>query len=223
MVRVNDPTRIPRVLEAVRNAWEGQPDLTFGAIVGIFENHGLSWASTDGEAENIALNIAAQHPPRLTRHMLEDASFTVRVAPNSTVKGMQYTISRDHVVVDRGPSAVLAAWRHTGIVQSTVGGPLKIRDVNGNVQRCGIIELISKNSPVTDRALVMCADGSEVDLQFPHATVVVRGRRATDIDTYRLSRRPDVREGEPLRLELASDKSDSQVELGVVERVMHVG
>lgn len=223
MVRVNDPTRIPKVLKAIRDAWEGQPDLSFGAIVGIFENHGLSWASTDGEVEDIAREIAAQNPPRLTEEMLEEDSFVVRVVPNGRAEGTQYTVSRDYVVVDRGSGAVLAAWRHQGIEQSTVGGPLKVRDSNGNLQRCGIIELISKNAPSTDRTLVMCADGCEVDLQFPHATVVVKGRRDTDVRTYRLVCRPHVSVGEPLQLKVASDKSDSQLGFGVVQHVMRVG
>lgn len=223
MGKVKDPTRIPTLLDAVRSVWEGQPDLSFGAIVGILENHGMSWGSTDDEILAIAQEIVQQQPPRLTSELLCRGPYVVTtVNPDC-----RYTINTHDVVVDRGKGSPLTAWAYSEIAQSAVGGPLKLVDSNGIVHRLGIVTLISALDSAPDRHLVICTaeDGGNeyVDIQFPLATVVTKERRELTTATYRLKERPLVKAGEELVLSLATDEAGVTRQCGVVTQVLEVG
>ena len=56
-----DPTRIPGVLDAVRRAWEGQPDLSLPTLFGVLANEGIGWGSTD---EDLVTALAAMERTR---------------------------------------------------------------------------------------------------------------------------------------------------------------
>lgn len=223
MGKVKDPTRIPTVLEAVRAVWEGQPDLSFGAIVGMLENHGMSWASTDEEILVIAERIVRQHPPKLSEDLLSERAYCVI----TTNPECRYTVDAKSIVVDRGENYPLSTWKFKEITQSAVGGPLKIVDTNGVQQRMGIVTLITALQNPSSRQLVTCISDddsySHVDVNFPFATVVSKERRELSTHTYRLKKKPVAEVGVHLVLELANDESGSVHECGLVKDISAVG
>ena len=59
---MHDPTRIPRLTQALQRAWEGQPDLTLAQLIGVLENSGLGWGTTDEEAVELLEAVEREHP-----------------------------------------------------------------------------------------------------------------------------------------------------------------
>ena len=61
-VDYNDPTRIPKLIDALQRAWEGQPDLSLSALLGTLRNRGAEWGTSDEEVLEILNAMEAEHP-----------------------------------------------------------------------------------------------------------------------------------------------------------------
>ena len=75
---MHDPTRIPRLTQALQRAWEGQPDLNFAQLIGVLQNRGLGWGTTDDETMELFAAMEREHPS------LIDATATTGPAHSNT-------------------------------------------------------------------------------------------------------------------------------------------
>ena len=144
-VGVQDPTRIPRVLERLREAWEGQPDLPLATLFGILANQGAGWGSTDEELEELLRREAEDHPAELPRTDEGLAAVDVLVETTSPDHRVTLTVAGDAVVRsgterDRQPSV----WRYSSIRPTGPGRMLVVADADGVEHRLGVVTLISR-------------------------------------------------------------------------------
>lgn len=136
---MQDPTRITGILNALRRTWEGQPDLSLSQLIGVLQNRGLGWASTDEEAVALLQDLEREHPS-----LIDGTSGPHTV---TTVNPPQLvTLSDDLVVVRSGEDAerMPAAWRWSSMRKAGPGLPLVIADTGGVEHRLGVVTLVTR-------------------------------------------------------------------------------
>lgn len=133
---MKDPTRIPRVLEALREVWEGQPDLELATLFSVLSNRGVGWGTSDEELVAALNQMASAHPARVTD---SDRVFAlVRTeSPAATVTldgvGRRITVRN----ADRELQPV--SWRYHALSRCEVGMPLVADDRAGIRHRLGVV------------------------------------------------------------------------------------
>ncbi|WIM68073.1 hypothetical protein QP027_01360 [Corynebacterium breve] len=140
---MNDPTRIPRVLEELRATWEGQPDLTLPALFGILANRGAGWGASDEDLVEALRKESALHPDLLPRD--EEGRAAGRFLISTTNPTTRVTCSPNTVVIRAGGSQSRqpAAWQYSAIRSTGPGRPLVIADENEIDHRFGVVSLIT--------------------------------------------------------------------------------
>lgn len=141
---MHDPTRIPRVLDRLRETWEGQPDLPLSILFGILANRGASWGTTDEELEELLIREAQTHPAELAR--TEEGRVARDVLVETTAPDHRVTLTRSGDVVvratgdrDRQPSQ----WRYQSVRPTGPGRLLVVADSEGVEHRLGMVTLIT--------------------------------------------------------------------------------
>ena len=145
---VNDPTRIPRVLERLREAWEGQPDLPLATLFGILANNGAGWGTTDEELEGLLVRQAQAHPADLPRSDEGRVAVDVLVETVSPAHRVTLTAAGD-VVVRSGTERARqpSVWRYSAVRPTGPGRMLVLADSDGVEHRLGVVTLISPVRP----------------------------------------------------------------------------
>ena len=147
---MQDPTRIPRVLDRLRDAWEGQPDLPLATLFGILANRGAGWGTTDEELEQLLIVESLTHPSELPRDddgCVADDFLVETLSPDQRV-----TLTKSGEVVvrsgdgDRQPSV----WHYSSVRPTGPGRMLTVMDGEGLAHRLGIVTLISQIKSTTD-------------------------------------------------------------------------
>ena len=186
---MHDPTRIPRLTEALQRAWEGQPDLTLAQLIGILENSGLGWGTTDEEAVELLTAMEREHPSLIDATSGPHAITTVN--PPHLV-----TITNRYVVVRNGadPERMPAVWRMGGMRKAGPSLPLVIADADGVEHRLGIVSLVTRLEGAPKASISMARE--EVGnrrwlVLFDDGARAVVGQR---IRTWRMERRSVVSE-----------------------------
>ena len=136
---MHDPTRIPRLTQAVQRAWEGQPDLTLAQLIGVLQNSGLGWGTTDEEAVELLEAVEREHPSLIDANSGPHTITTVN--PPHLV-----TITGGYVVVRSGadPERMPAVWHIGGMRKAGPGLPLVIADAEGVEHRLGVVSLVTR-------------------------------------------------------------------------------
>lgn len=135
---MQDPTRIPRLAQALQRAWEGQPDLTLGQLVGVLQHRGLSWGSTDEEALELLTALESEHPS-----LLDDPTTPALIT--TTAPDQLVTLSAGAAVVrsaqyrDRMP----AVWEYRALRRTGPGLPLVLESADGVEHRLGVVTLVT--------------------------------------------------------------------------------
>ncbi|WP_368919740.1 hypothetical protein [Corynebacterium striatum] len=141
-----DPTRIDRTLRALRDAWEGQPELPLGTIFAMLANQGLGWGADDEELRAALESMARVHPPTLP---LDDARVT-RGLWLIVTESNRVTVDADRVIVrttsKAGPGQPVS-WKYSAIRAVGPGRPLAVTDAEGFEHRYGVVELITQLTP----------------------------------------------------------------------------
>ena len=159
-------------MRAFQDAWEGQPDLTLPAFIGMLQLRGLSWGSTEEELLMLLDALSSHHPALITAPPMSPTLITTS-APR-----MSITLTGDGntVIVRSGddPRRMPGLWTYTELRPAGPGRPLVITDGEGVEHRLGIVELISALDPTkapslnpleqsevgSARWLIVFADGS---------------------------------------------------------------
>ncbi|MHA2788038.1 hypothetical protein ACXZ66_02670 [Corynebacterium sp. S7] len=144
---MEDPTRIPRVLEALRRTWEGQPELPLSTLFGVLANRGAGWGTTDEELIKMLYDEHLLHPANLP---LSSEGRSKHHFLISTVEpAMSITLSPSHVVVrtTRNRNRQPALWAYEKLRATGPGQPLVITDDEGIDHRFGVVNLISRLEP----------------------------------------------------------------------------
>ena len=137
---VHDPTRIPRLISALQDAWEGQPDLTLPAFLGMLQARGISWASSEEELLALLAQISSEHPSLIDgtlNHPIQITTLNPRLAV--TLTGGTAVV-RSAADPQRPPSA----WRYSGLRPAGPGRPLVVTDAEGVEHRLGVVELATR-------------------------------------------------------------------------------
>lgn len=147
---MHDPTRIPRLTQAFQRAWEGQPDLTLAQLIGVLENSGLGWGTTDEEAVELLEAVEREHPSLIDATSGPHTITTVN--PPHLV-----TITDGYVVVRNGvdPERMPAVWRMDGMRKAGPGLPLVIADAEGVEHRLGIVSLVTRLAGAPEASISM--------------------------------------------------------------------
>lgn len=220
----NDPTRIPRLLDALRSVWEGQPDLTFGNLMGMLGNHGVSWGTTDGEVEDILVAIRAVRPDSVP--LVEGrAEGLWRIA----VGQRRIVLAADYVVVQGADARDQpVVWPYSRLRPIGPARPLVIVDSEGFEHRLGVadsvVALDASSAPRWDglrHSRAGLGDHVLVVALEDDTTVVVgrtlrryeRGRRALHSSEDKWDRLTNVVVGKPFR---ASLSNGADIELAAV-------
>lgn len=220
-----DPTRIPRVTAALQRAWEGQPDLTLGALMGVLTNRGIGWGSTDAEIVEELTRMEAEHPSLL------DATPAHPYLISTTAPGRLVTVTDGLVVVrdSERARAMPALWRYDSLRRTGPGRPLVVRDAEGIEHRIGVVRLITRLDADAAPSLRGLARGDIgghmwlVALEGGARVAVGRrirvwepGRRDVGYSAFSWQRVLEAREGE--ELVVAPAGGGAPVTLGRVER-----
>lgn len=139
----SDPTRIPKLIAALQETWEGQPDLTLPAFLGMLHNRGLSWASSEEELLELLSQVQAEHPPLIDGPLNAPVVFTTSSPRFSVTMTPSLVVVRSGEDVHRMPSM----WAYGGFRPTGPGRPLVIRDVEGIEHRFGVVDLATVFSP----------------------------------------------------------------------------
>lgn len=141
---MHDPTRIPRVLDRLRDTWEGQPDLPLATLFGILANRGAGWGTTDDELEQLLIDEAASHPSDLPRSESGRADGDFLVETTSPDHRVTLTADGDVVVRSMGDrERQPSVWSYQSVRATGPGRVLVVADSEGLEHRLGVVTLIS--------------------------------------------------------------------------------
>lgn len=135
-MHAKDPTRIPAVISALQEAWEGQPDLTLPAFLGMLHNRGLTWATSEDEMLVMLSEVQQEHPSLIDEPPASPVVFT------TTSPDLSVTVTGGMVVVRSAetPERMPSLWRCSALRPAGPGRPLVITDTEGVEHRLGVVE-----------------------------------------------------------------------------------
>ena len=229
-VDYNDPTRIPKLIDALQRVWEGQPDLSLSALLGTLRNRGAEWGTSDEEVLEILNAMEAEHPS-LVRWPAELPLTVQTTAPEHRV-----TLSGSDVVVrpvgegSRMPSA----WKATHFRAVGPGRSLIVTDTERIEHRLGVVTLVRAlvldDVPTLEgleqwdvggaRWFVGFEDGARAIIGKRITVWRPEGSRATSQESYKFARIFSCEEG--AEMYFAPAGGGETVSLGRVARVVLV-
>ncbi|WP_206436356.1 hypothetical protein [Corynebacterium hylobatis] len=138
---MQDPMRIPGVLDAVRRVWEGQPELSLPTLFGVLANRGIGWGATDEDLLRELSAMERAHPGVLP---LVDARVTARFLLLTEAPAHRVMVDPWRVVVRRPEvSAQPGVWHYATIRPAFVGSPLVLTSAEGIDHRLGVLSSIT--------------------------------------------------------------------------------
>ena len=206
----NDPTRIPTLLDALRDTWEGQPDLSLSALIGVLQNRGASYGTTDEELLGLLRELEAEHPA-LLRELPEQPVLI-------TTEGPAHEVSMDGSTVvvrsSANPDQMPSVWKYAAFRPVGPGRPLVVEDTEGFQHRLGVVRLVTvldaQDAPELaglergdiggTRWLVALEDGARAVLGQRVRVWRPVGRRATAREELRWSRILQCAVGEDMQI-----------------------
>ncbi|OHF37188.1 hypothetical protein [Corynebacterium sp. HMSC074A01] len=222
-----DPTRIPKLIDALQRVWEGQPDLSLSALLGTLRNRGAGWGTSDEEMLEILNAMEAEHPS-LVRWPAETPMTVQTTAPEQRV-----TLSGSDVVVRPvGEDARMpSAWKATHFRAVGPGRSLIVTDSEGIEHRLGVVTLVHALDPDEvpplegleqpdvggARWFVGFEDGARAIVGKRITLWRSEGRRATSQESYKFARVLSCEQG--AEMYIAPAGGGEPISLG---RVAHV-
>lgn len=153
----DDPTRIPRLIEQLQRAWEGQPDLSLAALIGVLGNHGVGWGTTDNEAAGILRELEKKHPSLLDAHPA--APYLIRTTSPGRLVSLVDGLAVVRSAADAG--AMPGVWVFDSLRRTGPGRPLVVRDGEGIEHRLGVVKLVTRLNADAGLGGLRVADAGE--------------------------------------------------------------
>lgn len=152
----NDPTRIPVLLEELRQTWEAQPHVSFAELLMGLSAQGITMTSSDSDVTAALRHIRGSRHAQLPADW-RDRRFLLRFVDNprllslvnsAAVTWMQPTSRRasrrsrhPHITSDIPRPSI---WEIVELGRAEVSMPLRATDSNDIRQRLGVIESIEE-------------------------------------------------------------------------------
>ena len=214
-------------MAALQQAWEGQPDLTLPAFIGVLQNRGLSWGSSEDELLELLRTMSEERPALLT------APLNQAVAVTTAGPRLSVTLTPEVVVVRNAadPQRMPGVWRYASFRPMSPARPLVVTDTEGVEHRLGVVEQVNVVKQSSDsqlagltpgdigarRWLLMFADGRRALLGQRLRLWETAGRE-THVRTLGWSELITCAAGEDM--EIAPLGGGEPLELGLVETVL---
>lgn len=133
------------MLAAFQDAWEGQPDLSLPAFIGMLQTRGLSWGSTEEELLVLLDALSSHHPALITA----PPTSPMLITTSSPRMNITLTGEGDTVIVRSGddPNRMPGVWHYTALRPAGPGRPLVITDDGQVEHRLGIVDLMTVFDP----------------------------------------------------------------------------
>lgn len=137
---MQDPERIDGVLEAVRRAWRGQPELSLATLFAMLANEGLGWGTDDERLVRRLNELADARPAELPDGFGRVAMIDCeQPAARVTIDGRAKAVT----VVPAADPARATAWRYGRLGTVAVGWPVAVYDEEGIRHRLGVCRAIA--------------------------------------------------------------------------------
>ncbi|BAU94903.1 hypothetical protein N24_0641 [Corynebacterium suranareeae] len=229
---MNDHVRIPVVLEQLRLAWEGQPELSLATLFGILSNQGIGWGTDDETLMEALAHMRTLHPAEISGPIFQiDARYVVETADNHV------TVDPYRVVVR--PQSTDGDIRQPGIwgyskVQCRVGTDLVVSDQEGSEHHLGLVKRITladsgprpeiedlsgfRREGMAEQVFALLFDDDTLVLLDHRMTQFHKNRRAVDYHRMLWDRVIQARPGESLQVSTPSGIH----ELGIISKIIPV-
>ena len=144
---MHDPTRIPQLMAAFQDAWEGQPDLTLPAFIGMLTQRGMSWSTSEEELLLILQELNSTHPalidvpPVAPPLLITDHPRMAVTLTNGCVRLGEGTSPLVIARSGEDPQRMPAVWRYSSLRPAGPGRPLVVADTEGVEHRLGVVEM----------------------------------------------------------------------------------
>lgn len=225
---MQDPTRIDSALDALRAAWEGQPELNLVTLFEIARNRGAGWNANDEDVTRILREMARVHPPQLPLTPERAIQAHERWLAVTEEPKQRVTLDTSGVIVraqrDDGSLRQAVSWDYSAIRPTGPGRPLVVADTAGNEHRLGIVRYfalladadLNDLSGISRRGLGervylvrgKDADGWDVTVLIDHGLhVTTKHNRALEQINYAWERIEKCRPGAELAVQLPGGRS----------------
>lgn len=125
-------------MAALQEAWEGQPDLSLPAFLGMLQARGLTWAWSEAELLALLADLRDERPGRIA-FPLDRPVLITTTAPRHAVTLTDGTAVVRSVEDPQRPPAV---WAAAGFRPTGPGRPLVVADAEGVEHRLGVVEAV---------------------------------------------------------------------------------
>ncbi|MDO5032363.1 hypothetical protein [Corynebacterium sp.] len=140
---MTDPRRQERTLAALRNAWEGQPDVSLSTFFAMLAAEGYGWGVEDEELIAKLEEMAAVRPPLLpldseTRRAAEGLWLAVTESHRVTLSATQVVVRPLRV------AGQPTAWAYSSLRPVGPNRPLVVCDAEGFEHRFGVVSSVTR-------------------------------------------------------------------------------
>ncbi len=246
MSTVLDPTRIDRVLNALRHTWEGQPDISLPTLFAMLANQGIGWGTTDDQLLEALESMALAHPP-LIPQPIEGSWLLQTTQPAALVTlHAQRVVVRSFMTQETGTRQSALAyplharqpvvWNYRSARPLGPGRPVVLTDTSGQEHRLGLCTHLTKLLPVEpspegllrtkigERVYIVVTQQEEDEQTTSLSTVVIdrslsifiRHNRRLEQENFSWQRVEQCQRGKSLIISL---EDGSRLDAGVVRSI----
>lgn len=134
---MEDPTRIPTVIETLREVWEAQPDLPLATLWEQARNAGVGWGTDDEALHSVLKKLLELHPASVTEDSPHLYCCETQAGDNAGPEVTLHPKTRTIVVISKGRQPT--AWTWGKLAGARVGLPLRVCDEEGVSHRYGVV------------------------------------------------------------------------------------
>ena len=151
---MQDPLHVDKTLQALRDAWEGQPELSLPTLFAMLQNQGIGWGCSDEELIKALRRLTFVHPPWLPLDNGRPSEGRWLLVTS----GHRITVDAESILVrpvsPQGAPGQPVSFSYTCMRGAGPGRPLVVKDSEGFEHRFGIV--LSAQRQRSDQA---CPEG----------------------------------------------------------------
>ncbi|MDN6236461.1 hypothetical protein ACTXN7_09250 [Corynebacterium flavescens] len=141
---MRDPREVDSTLRALRETWEGRPELSLATLFAMLQNQGIGWGASDEE-----LVSALEHMSHVRPSLVPLADGRVSEGRWLLLtSGHRVTVDKSFIVVrpvnTRGVAGQPVVWPYRNIRGAGPARPLVVTDDEGFEHRLGVVESVER-------------------------------------------------------------------------------